>query len=67
MSPIGARLSRFPTVPRFFSYNERSSAEDWMDTQFLPYNAEIDSEMSLLFGPKFMSSSLYQLCSEQVI
>ncbi|KAF5779371.1 putative polyneuridine-aldehyde esterase [Helianthus annuus] len=46
-------------------YNEKSSAEDWMDTQFVPYNAEIDSEMSMLFGPKFMSSSLYQLCSEQ--
>ncbi|KAI7746927.1 hypothetical protein M8C21_020656 [Ambrosia artemisiifolia] len=46
-------------------YKEKASAEDWMDTQFLPYNAEIDSEMSMFFGPKFMSSKLYQLCSDQ--
>ncbi|KAI3813337.1 hypothetical protein L1987_18058 [Smallanthus sonchifolius] len=46
---------------------ERSRAEAWMDTEFLPYNAEDESEMSMFFGPKFMSSTLYQLCSDEVI
>ncbi|KAJ0494920.1 putative polyneuridine-aldehyde esterase [Helianthus annuus] len=63
---IALAMEKFPEKVSV-AYNEKSSAEDWMDTQFVPYNAEIDSEMSMLFGPKFMSSSLYQLCSEQVI
>ncbi|KAI3713067.1 hypothetical protein L1987_71638 [Smallanthus sonchifolius] len=46
-------------------YKERSLAEAWMDTEFLPYNAETESEMSMFFGPKFMSSKLYQLCSDE--
>ncbi|KAI7746311.1 hypothetical protein M8C21_014127, partial [Ambrosia artemisiifolia] len=46
-------------------YNEITPAEAWLDTKFLPYNSETNSELSMFFGPKFLSSSLYQLCSDE--
>ncbi|KAJ0661423.1 putative alpha/beta hydrolase-1 [Helianthus annuus] len=48
-------------------YNEITPAEAWLDTKFLPYDADQpDSEMSMFFGPKFLSSKLYQLTSAEV-
>ncbi|KAJ0692472.1 putative alpha/beta hydrolase-1 [Helianthus annuus] len=44
-------------------YNEITPAEAWLDTQFLPYSAATGSEISMCFGPEFLSSKLYQLCS----
>nr|GEV72387.1 salicylic acid-binding protein 2-like [Tanacetum cinerariifolium] len=41
------------------------SAESFLDTQFLPYGSENKSETSILFGPKFLASNLYQLCSKE--
>ncbi|KAF8409988.1 hypothetical protein HHK36_002508 [Tetracentron sinense] len=35
--------------------------ESWSDTQFLPYGSPENPATSVLFGPKFMSSKLYQL------
>ncbi|KAF5763675.1 putative alpha/beta hydrolase-1 [Helianthus annuus] len=46
-------------------YNEVTPAESWLDIELMPYNAETESEISLLFGPKFLSSNLYQLCSDE--
>ncbi|KAF5770855.1 putative alpha/beta hydrolase-1 [Helianthus annuus] len=47
-------------------YNEITPAEAWLDTKFLPYDADQpDSEMSMFFGPKFLSSKLYQLTSAE--
>ncbi|KAK1423384.1 hypothetical protein QVD17_18687 [Tagetes erecta] len=46
-------------------YNQITPTEAWMDTQFLPYNPEFESETSMFFGPKFLSSKLYQLCSDE--
>ncbi|MFS8017032.1 putative alpha/beta hydrolase-1 [Helianthus anomalus] len=47
-------------------YNEITPAEAWLDTEFLPYNSDQnDSEMSMFFGPKFLSSKLYQLSSAE--
>ncbi|KAI3700678.1 hypothetical protein L2E82_45315 [Cichorium intybus] len=46
-------------------YNKRTPAEAWLDTQFLPYNAENESEISMFFGPKILSLKLYQLCSNE--
>ncbi|KAK9064857.1 hypothetical protein SSX86_016239 [Deinandra increscens subsp. villosa] len=45
--------------------NQFTPEENWMDTQFLPYNDETDPEISVLFGPKLLSSKLYQLCSNE--
>ncbi|KAJ0909472.1 putative polyneuridine-aldehyde esterase [Helianthus annuus] len=49
----------------FDQYNEVTPAESQLDIQLMPYNAEPESEISLLFGPKFLSSNLYQLCSDE--
>ncbi|KAI3665735.1 hypothetical protein L6452_44365 [Arctium lappa] len=46
-------------------YNERTPAEAWLDTQFLPFNNDVESETSMFFGPKFLSNKLYQLCSDE--
>ncbi|PWA50354.1 methyl esterase 1 [Artemisia annua] len=70
---VGVFLSAFmPDYEHISSYvldqyNERTPAEDWLDTQFLPFNAENECEHSMFFGPKFMSSKLYQLCSKEVL
>ncbi|CAK7339427.1 unnamed protein product [Dovyalis caffra] len=42
-------------------YNERTPAEDWLDTQFLPYSNSQRHLTTMFFGPKFLSSKLYQL------
>ncbi|KAJ9564064.1 hypothetical protein OSB04_000030 [Centaurea solstitialis] len=42
-------------------YNERTPAEAWLDTQFLPYDNKLGTTM--FFGPEFLSKKLYQLCS----
>ncbi|XP_071701804.1 salicylic acid-binding protein 2-like [Rutidosis leptorrhynchoides] len=44
---------------------ERTPAEAWLDTQFLPFDTKNDCEVSMLFGPKYISSKLYQLCSDE--
>nr|XP_043607138.1 salicylic acid-binding protein 2-like [Erigeron canadensis] len=46
-------------------YNERTPAEAWLDTEFLPYDTQKESENSMFFGPKFMSLKLYSLCSNE--
>ncbi|KAL3376407.1 hypothetical protein AABB24_003035 [Solanum stoloniferum] len=42
-------------------YNERTPAENWLDTQFLPYGTPEESLTSMTFGPKFLAYKLYQL------
>lgn len=42
-------------------YVEKTPTESWLDTQFLPYESSNEPEMSMFFGPKFLSSKLYQL------
>ncbi|KAK3000310.1 hypothetical protein RJ639_022190 [Escallonia herrerae] len=42
---------------------ERTSAESWLDTQFSPFGDPKHPITSMFFGPKFLSSKLYQLCS----
>nr|GEU31581.1 salicylic acid-binding protein 2-like [Tanacetum cinerariifolium] len=44
---------------------ERTPPEFWFDTQFVPYTDETDSEVAMLFGPKFLSLNMYQLCSDE--
>ncbi|XP_038680207.1 salicylic acid-binding protein 2-like [Tripterygium wilfordii] len=41
--------------------NERTAADSWQDTQFANYSNSDPPLVSLLFGPKFLASSLYQL------
>ncbi|KAG6398492.1 hypothetical protein SASPL_139954 [Salvia splendens] len=43
-------------------YNERTPAEAWLDTEFLPYGSPEENLTSMFFGPNFTSSKLYQLC-----
>ncbi|KAD7117816.1 hypothetical protein E3N88_05084 [Mikania micrantha] len=68
---VGVFLTAFmPDSDQKFSYAldqylQTTSAEAWLDTHFLPYNDEIESEKSMLFGPSFLSSKLYQLCSDE--
>ncbi|KAJ9170763.1 hypothetical protein P3X46_018843 [Hevea brasiliensis] len=42
-------------------YNKRTPNEAWLDTQFLPYSTSLQHMSSMFFGPKFISSKLYQL------
>lgn len=42
-------------------YNERTPVEAWLDTQFLPYSSFQCHLTTMFFGPKFLSSKLYQL------
>ncbi|KAI3452071.1 hypothetical protein Pfo_008736 [Paulownia fortunei] len=44
-------------------YFERTPTEEWLDTQFLPYGTPEEPLTSMFFGPKFVSSKLYNLCS----
>ncbi|XP_055826410.1 salicylic acid-binding protein 2 [Solanum dulcamara] len=46
-------------------YNERTPAENWLDTQFLPYGSPEEPLTSMFFGPKFLAYKLYQLCSPE--
>ncbi|KAK9048855.1 hypothetical protein SSX86_032177 [Deinandra increscens subsp. villosa] len=46
-------------------FNQITPEEAWMDTKFLPYNDETDPKISMFFGPKCLSTMLYQLCSDQ--
>nr|XP_043607825.1 salicylic acid-binding protein 2-like [Erigeron canadensis] len=50
-------------------YVEKTPGEAWIDTQVLPYNNnESDADLtSFLFGPKYLSSTLYHLCSAEDI
>ncbi|KAK4416243.1 Salicylic acid-binding protein 2 [Sesamum alatum] len=53
----------------FFFFNgkylERTPPEEWLDTKFLPYGSAEENLTSMLFGPNFISSKLYNLCSPQ--
>ncbi|XP_015067106.1 salicylic acid-binding protein 2-like [Solanum pennellii] len=42
-------------------YNELKPAENWLDTQFLPYGTPEEPLTSMTFGPKFLADKLYQL------
>ncbi|XP_030975527.1 salicylic acid-binding protein 2-like [Quercus lobata] len=42
-------------------YNERTPAEAWLDTQFSDYGSVNQPSTSIFFGPKFLSTKLYQL------
>ncbi|KAL0350611.1 UNVERIFIED_CONTAM: Salicylic acid-binding protein 2 [Sesamum radiatum] len=46
-------------------YLERTKANEWLDTEFLPYGPPEENLSSMLFGPNFISSKLYNLCSLQ--
>nr|XP_043608874.1 salicylic acid-binding protein 2-like [Erigeron canadensis] len=48
-------------------FHEKTLGEDRLDNQVLPYkNNESDTELtSVLFGPNFISSKLYHLCSNE--
>ncbi|KAE7999819.1 hypothetical protein FH972_004214 [Carpinus fangiana] len=42
-------------------YLERTPADNWLDTQFSSYGSVNEPLTSMFFGPKFLSSKLYQL------
>lgn len=42
-------------------YNKSTQDEAWMDTQRLPYSSSLQHMTTIYFGPKFLSSKLYQL------
>uniref|UniRef100_UPI0038D25B29 Seventy-one-substitution variants of hydroxynitrile lyase n=1 Tax=Hevea brasiliensis TaxID=3981 RepID=UPI0038D25B29 len=46
-------------------YNERTPAENWLDTQFLTYTKDGKEITSMFFGPKFLAHKLYQLCGPE--
>lgn len=48
-------------------YNERTPAENWLDTQFLPYGTPEEPLTSMTFGPKFLADKLYRLSPPEVI
>ncbi|XP_019176401.1 PREDICTED: salicylic acid-binding protein 2-like [Ipomoea nil] len=48
-------------------FNERTPAETWMDTQFVPYGTPEDPLTAVFFGARFLSEKLYQLCSPEDI
>uniref|UniRef100_A0A5B6YY58 Putative salicylic acid-binding protein 2 n=1 Tax=Davidia involucrata TaxID=16924 RepID=A0A5B6YY58_DAVIN len=41
---------------------ESATAESWMDTQISTYGSPNEPLTSILLGPKFMATNLYQLC-----
>nr|XP_043608805.1 salicylic acid-binding protein 2-like isoform X2 [Erigeron canadensis] len=50
----------------FDQFYESIPKEDWLDTSFLPYtNDQNESDIKLLFGQKFLSLNMYQLCSDE--
>nr|GEW29922.1 hypothetical protein [Tanacetum cinerariifolium] len=63
--PEKVSLAIFLTAYMPDTFVERTPPEAWLDTQFMPYNDEINSEVLMLFGPKFLSLNMYQLCSDQ--
>ncbi|XP_057951332.1 salicylic acid-binding protein 2-like isoform X2 [Malania oleifera] len=44
---------------------QKVSKEYWLDTQFLSYGTSEKPLTSMFFGPKFLRSNLYQLCSDE--
>ncbi|KAH6791421.1 methyl esterase 1 [Perilla frutescens var. frutescens] len=46
-------------------YWERTPAEEWLDTEFLPYGSAAENLTSMFFGPNFIASKLYQLSSPE--
>ncbi|XP_073018806.1 salicylic acid-binding protein 2 isoform X2 [Primulina eburnea] len=46
-------------------YCEQIPADEWLDTKFSPIGTPENPQTSMLFGPKFISLKLYQLCSPQ--
>ncbi|GMY11679.1 salicylic acid-binding protein 2-like [Fagus crenata] len=48
-------------------YNERAPAEAWLDTQFSSCGTGNQPLTSMLFGPIFLYSRLYQLCPIEVL
>ncbi|XP_065876655.1 salicylic acid-binding protein 2-like [Euphorbia lathyris] len=42
-------------------YNERTPGEAWLDSEFSPYSSSLEHQISMFFGPKFLTSMLYQL------
>ena len=48
-------------------YYARTPAESWLDTQFSAFGSPEEPLTSMFFGPMFVSSKLYQLCSLEVL
>ncbi|KAL6526193.1 Salicylic acid-binding protein 2 [Orobanche minor] len=46
-------------------YNERTPAEEWLDTEFLPFGTPDEPLTSMFFGPEFVRSKLYHQCSPE--
>ncbi|KAK7263072.1 hypothetical protein RJT34_30656 [Clitoria ternatea] len=44
-------------------YNERTPWAEWLDTEF----TQCGNKTSMFFGPKFLSTKLYQLCATQEV
>ncbi|KAJ4967294.1 hypothetical protein NE237_019143 [Protea cynaroides] len=53
---LDQRIRRFPG----------SAAVDWLDSQFSSDPDAVNPKTTMLFGPKFLASNLYQLSSSQV-
>ncbi|PHU25359.1 Methylesterase 1 [Capsicum chinense] len=68
---VAVFLAAFMPYPNHISsyvlsqYFERTPAENWLDTQFLPYGSPEEPLASMFFGPKFFAQKLYQLCSPE--
>ncbi|CAA0832767.1 Methylesterase 1 [Striga hermonthica] len=46
-------------------YNERTPAEEWLDTKFLQCGTSEEPLTSMFFGPQFVSNKLYNLSSPE--
>ncbi|PIN15401.1 Polyneuridine-aldehyde esterase [Handroanthus impetiginosus] len=46
-------------------YVELTPTEAWLDTEFKPFGDPEDHLTSMFFGPKFLASKLYNLCSPE--
>ncbi|WCJ31056.1 methyl esterase 1 [Euphorbia peplus] len=42
-------------------YKEMTPGEAWLDTEFAPYNSYLHDQLTMVFGPEFLSYKLYQL------
>nr|GFA23866.1 salicylic acid-binding protein 2-like [Tanacetum cinerariifolium] len=61
---LSAFMPDYVHKPSFVLNKPIRSAESYLDTQFSPYG-ENNAETSILFGPKFLASNLYQLSSKE--
>ncbi|CAI0553883.1 unnamed protein product [Linum tenue] len=54
-----------PPATLMIEYCARATPRTWLDTEFAPASSSQPDFLTMLFGPEFLCSRLYQLCSKE--